>query len=368
MSFDPTVIPGLLLLAAELTALAAVGYVVARVTLCQRDSILALAQGLVVGPALWGLFANFVLYVLPKSCRHPRNLDRNPSLGAWLVRRAPHAWRISPREVVGFAAAVTVTFWVALAARQLLVIPDAPFRLGLTAAIQAGNWPPSIPWSPWQPVPYHYGANLLAAAFAPPIGPDLAFTTELLGAYAWMSLAMITGTTLKQRGGWVSWITLTPMLLTAGAWTLAARETPVIFMLPVPTGIAEPGAWTSLTEVYWPRSVWPWSLPEPQGSPPNIWKPFFALGYALAFTVLERVTGERGTSYLLRPLTLAAIVGFLGLCGGSRGGHDARTVGHGRSCPHDRKPSTSRTRTSGWQEAPPWGWPQRRFCWSREAE
>ena len=54
-------------------------------------------------------------------------------------------------------------------------------------------------------------------------------------------------------------------------------------------------------------------MPEPQGSPPNIFKPLFTLGYGLAFTVLERVTARPRPSALLAPLTLAGLVGFLGL-------------------------------------------------------
>ena len=54
LTVDPAVLPGLLLLLAELAALAAVGYVVVRVALRQDDERMALAQGLVVGPALWG--------------------------------------------------------------------------------------------------------------------------------------------------------------------------------------------------------------------------------------------------------------------------------------------------------------------------
>ena len=49
MTVDPAVLPGLLLLAAELGVLAAVGFVVARVALRQTDDRLALAQGLVIG-------------------------------------------------------------------------------------------------------------------------------------------------------------------------------------------------------------------------------------------------------------------------------------------------------------------------------
>ena len=55
MTIDPTIVPGLLLLLAEFVALAAVGYVVVRVALGETDNRVALAQGLVVGPAIWGV-------------------------------------------------------------------------------------------------------------------------------------------------------------------------------------------------------------------------------------------------------------------------------------------------------------------------
>ena len=65
MIIDPGVLPGLVLLAAELAVLAAVGYVVVRVALRQDDELSALAQGMVVGPALWGIVVNFVMYAVP---------------------------------------------------------------------------------------------------------------------------------------------------------------------------------------------------------------------------------------------------------------------------------------------------------------
>ena len=91
MTVDPTVLPGLLLLAAELLALAAVGYVVARVALRQTDDRLALAQGLVIGPALWGLIVNFILHVLP---------GMSGALAGWIIvlaLAAGLAWRYPVR-------------------------------------------------------------------------------------------------------------------------------------------------------------------------------------------------------------------------------------------------------------------------------
>lgn len=58
-------ISGLLLLAAELAALAAVGYVVVRLALRQTDDRVVLAQGQVDGLALWGVIVNFVMYAVP---------------------------------------------------------------------------------------------------------------------------------------------------------------------------------------------------------------------------------------------------------------------------------------------------------------
>ena len=53
MTVDAAAIPGLMFLGLELLALAGVGFVVARVGLRQDDDPMALAQGLVIGLALW---------------------------------------------------------------------------------------------------------------------------------------------------------------------------------------------------------------------------------------------------------------------------------------------------------------------------
>jgi len=219
MTVDPGVVPGLLLLAAKLLTLAGVGYVMARVVLRQTDDGMALAQGLVIGPALWGLLVNFMLPVLP---------GRSGALAGWIVIlvvgiglacRTPRALRLSPRRCVGFAAAALAVFWAALAVRQMLPLPDM-IHVALAASIQAGGSPSEMPWNPGLSVPYHYGPQLLTGLLAPPVGPDLAFTIEVLGAFVWMALAMIVGTALLSRGGWTSLLVLTPLLITTGAWTL----------------------------------------------------------------------------------------------------------------------------------------------------
>ena len=144
MTVDPGVVPGLLLLAAELVTLAGVGYVVARVALRQTDDGMALAQGLVMGPALWGLLVNFMLPVLPGRSGALAGWIVILALGIGLAWRAPRAVRFSPRSVVGLGAAALAVFWVALAVRQLLPLPDM-IHVALATSIQAGGSPSELP-------------------------------------------------------------------------------------------------------------------------------------------------------------------------------------------------------------------------------
>ena len=94
MTADPLVVPGLLLLALEVAALAVVGFVVARVALGQGDEGMALAQGLVIGPALWGLIVSFVLHLLPGMAGAIAGWIIVVVLGAGLAWRAPQALRV----------------------------------------------------------------------------------------------------------------------------------------------------------------------------------------------------------------------------------------------------------------------------------
>ena len=66
MTVDPAVVPGLFFMLAEVVALAAVGYVIVRVALQETDDRVALAQSLVVGPAIWGVVVNLVMYAIPR--------------------------------------------------------------------------------------------------------------------------------------------------------------------------------------------------------------------------------------------------------------------------------------------------------------
>ena len=312
MTVDPVVLPGLLLLAVELGALAAVGYVVARVALRQTDDRMALAQGLVIGPALWGLIVNFVLHLLPGLAGAIAGWAAILAIGAWLAWRTPHALRLSPRTLVGFTVAALALSWIALASRQTLGIPDADTHLGLASALRAGAYPPTFPWLMGQPAAYHHGVALLVALLSPPFGPDLAFVTELLSVYVWTSFVLVVATALLQRSSMLIALVLASLLLTAGAWTLiwTLPEAPVVLQVPVLAGIPTAGIRASLADIYWP-SV-PAVTSEIDASPPNIWKPLFVLAYSLAVVGLERIVAGHGRSWPAA-VTLAVTVGFLGL-------------------------------------------------------
>ena len=332
MTVDPAVLPGLLLLAAELIALAAVGFIVVRVALRQTDDRMALAQGLVVGPALWGVIVSLVMYAVPGLMGALVGWVITLALGAGLAWRKPHAQRPRLSTLAGFAVAIMALFGVALISRQQLGITDAATHLGLAASLRAGVFPPELPWNPGMPVPYHYGIDLLIGLLAPPVGPDLAFVTELLGAYAWTSFVLVVVSALLRRASGFAVLVTAPLLLTAGAWTLEfAPSSSVLQMfvpagvptaglrpavtdvlqMPVPAGIPAAGLRASLTDIYLP-----WlQLPSPGGHDAalsNVWKPVFTLSYALAFVVLERIAVGIDRRWPAT-LTLAGLVGFVGL-------------------------------------------------------
>ncbi len=311
MTVDPAVIPGLLLLAAEFVALAAVGYVVVRVALRQTDDRMALAQGLVVGLALWGLITNFVLYAVPGMAGAAVGWGVTLVLGGVLAWRAPHLMAVPPRVAAGFMGAFLVLFWLALASRQLLTFPDAAIHLGIARMLREGGFPPELPWNPGMAAPYHYGIDLLIGLLTPPVGPDLAFVTELLGAYAWTSFVLVVITGLLRRASGFAVLVTVPLLLTAGALTLEFRLAPHVLQLPVPEGIPTAGIRASLTDIYLPFVQVPLPSAKYLGLP-DIWKPSFKLAYALAFVVLAHAarTGRRSR---LESLTLAGLVGFVGL-------------------------------------------------------
>ena len=312
---DPAVLPGLLLLAAEFAGLAAVGYVVVRVALRQDNELAALAQGLVVGPALWGIVVNFVMYAVPGLAGAAVGWVVMLVLGAVLAQRSADRLRPSVRLAAGFASAVLVLGLAALASRQLLDLSDAYITLGLASTIRAGAFPVALPWHPDTPAAYHqyhYGASLLTGLLAPPAGPDLAFVWELLGVYAWVSFALVVGTALRGRGSWLSVAALAPLLLGYGMHTFVWNNPNLIegvLQLPVPTGLPSAGVRAALTDTYWPSAG---PAGNPLGSLPDLWMPAFPLGYALVFIVVEQAVRDSRPTWT-GALTLAGLVGFVGL-------------------------------------------------------
>ena len=311
MTVDPNVLPGLLLLAAEFLALTIVGFLVVRVALRQTDDRMALAQAMVVGPALWGLTANFALHLLPGLAGALASWVVTLAAAAALAWRAPRTLRLPPRTLAGFTFAALAVFWVALASRQLLAIPDVDTHLGLTGTLRAGAYPPTFPWLTDVPVAYHHGVALLVALLTPPFGPDLAFVTEVLSAYAWTGFALVVVTILLRHGGRHGPLVLAPLLLGQGAWTMVwLTEAPVILQVPIPAGIPSAGLRASLADIYWP-SVQPW-VTEIDAAPPNIFKPLVVPAYALLIVTLERTVAGCGRSWPAA-LTMAGVLGFVGL-------------------------------------------------------
>ncbi len=308
ITVNPSVVPGLLLLLAEFVALAGVGYAIVRVALRETDHRVALAQGLVVGPAIWGVVVNLAMYALPGIPGGIAGWIFVLALAAVLVWRSPNPLRPRLRTAAVFGLTALALFWAALASRQLLTVIDDTLHLGLAASIRAGAFPPEMPWNPGTPTPYHYGFGMLNGLLAPPSGPDLAFVHELLGAYAWMSLVLVVGTAILRRGGWFSALVLTPLLLAAGAWTFPRALD--LLEIPIPAGLPAAGIRASLTDIYWPSAQWP--LDSYYAALPNIWKPAFPLAYVLAFVIIERAASS-GRRTWPAVLTLAGLTGFLGL-------------------------------------------------------
>ena len=210
-------------------------------------------------------------------------------------------------------AAALALSWIALAGRQLLTIPDASIHLGLSSTIRAGIHPPELPWNPGSAVPYHYGGDLLIGLLMPPSGPDLALTTEVLGAYLWTSFALIVAATVRSRGNWLGTLVVVPLLLSAGTWTLLVGEPPALLKVLAPSGIPGAGIRATLGSVLWPTFDPPgaWS-PYYETPPPNVWKPPFTLAYATAVVILERAAAGVDRRWLGRA-SLALLIGFLGL-------------------------------------------------------
>ena len=211
--------------------------------------------------------------------------------------------------VAGLVVAALALFWVALASRQLVGIPDVANHMGLAASIRAGAFPPEFFWNPEFLAPYHYGQDLLAGLLAPPVGPDLAFVTELLGVYGWASFVLVVVTALLRRSSGFAVLVTAPLLLSTGAWAFIGVLVDIV-QVPIPAGVPAAGLRASLADIYWPSVQLPWATP--YGALPNVWLLAYPLSYGLAFIVLERAA-QAGSRSWLANLTLAGLVGFVGL-------------------------------------------------------
>ena len=316
---------GLVLLGAELLALSAVGYVVSRVVLRQMDDRLALAQGLVVGPALWGLTVNFVLHVLPGRPGAAAGWVIVIALVAGLVWRARQHLKTPARTLLGFGVAGVAVFWVALASRQLFGVPDELLHSMIPATIEAGSWPPTLAWNPGVNLAYHHGIDLLVGLLAPPLGPDLAFTTEVVGAYAWTSLILLTVALLVRHGAWAGTLALAPLLLAAGTWTLVFGEQPSLLQVPIPIGGPEAGLRASLGGLYWPPVELPWSS-EHDGVPTNIMETVIHVRLRAGCYDSREVGGARRRNLAIEPCA-GGYVGISRPARRDRGPNPARDLG-----------------------------------------
>ena len=156
---------------------------------------------------------------------------------------------------------------------------------------------------------YHHGADLLIGLLTPPVGPDLAFVTELLSAYVWMSFVLVVVTALLRRASRLAVAVTAPLLLSAGVWSFIGEPVDIA-QVTVPAGLPAAGIRASLTDIYWPSVELPWSS-QYMGLP-DIWVPAYPLAYALAFVILDRAA-QAGRRSWLAASTLAGLVGFVGL-------------------------------------------------------
>ena len=185
MTIDGAVVPGLLFLLAELAALAGVGYVIVRAALRETDDRVALAQGLVVGPAIWGVVVNLVMYALPGMAGAVVGWIFVLALAAVLVWRTPKPIRPRLRMAARFRHR---RLWRSSgsrspAARRCDNPGSVGLHLGMAASIREGGFPPEIPWNPWvRRPPYHYGSQPIAWATGAAVqAPIWRSSEEVLG-------------------------------------------------------------------------------------------------------------------------------------------------------------------------------------------
>ena len=310
MTVDPAVIPGLLLLAAEFAALAVVGFVVARVALRQDDDRVALAQGLVIGIALWGLITNFVLYAVPGLAGAAVGWGLTLILGTVLAWRARRAISLRPRVAAAFAGCLPGALLAS--ARQ----PAVAGEPGPDASPGVGGVDPGGRISAGVALESGHGGAL---------SPRGRSAGRVADAAGWTRPGVRAGAAGRlrvdepgARGG--DGAAAARVVEGRAGHRAAAADRRGL-------DVDEPGrrhsAGSGPGGAAGGRDLarhWRISTGRPRGQPGaleptalhDIWTPAFTVGYALAFVVLERAARPERLSWL-GTLTLGVLVGFIGI-------------------------------------------------------
>lgn len=225
----------------------------------------------------------------------------------WRQRRPPRGilpgWRC--------AAFWLAMFIVALSARQQYWIPDAMVHAPLSASLMAGEFPPRFPWTPDVPAIYHFLPELVIGALNLGLGPGLALTTEILGAFVAAGLAALLVAVAADLGASrLSMAVSLPLLLSPGLWTLVLfSDRPAALQIAIPVGIPEAGLRAALGAVYVPEIGSAATMPV-EAAPPNIINPHFIWSHGLALTVALLATvraRHRRTGVVVLALLISAL-------------------------------------------------------------
>ena len=295
---------------AQLLILSAAGAGVIRSVWPNVAPNVARSAGLIAGPALFGAVTAFAMYMVPGTAG---------VAAGWAVVLAVAIgviWRhgLPPKTLLPgwhFGVLWLVVFVIALAARQQYWIPDAMVHAPLSASLLAGTFPPQFPWTPDVPAIYHFLPELVIGALNVGLGPGLALTTEILGAFVAAALAVLVVAAAADLGA--SRLTMAlvlPLLLSPGLWTLVLFvDRPAAVQMPIPVGVPEAGLRAALGSLYVPDIGSAATTPV-AAAPPNIINPHFIWSHGLAMT-LALLAIARARHRLTGVLVLALLISAL---------------------------------------------------------
>lgn len=294
----------------QLLLLAAAGTGIVRVVWPGVAPNVARSTGLMVGPALFGAATAFGMYVVPGAAGVAVGWLGVLGLAAGLSWRT----RLPPTELLpGWRCAAfwIAIFIVALSARQQYWIPDAMVHAPLSASLMAGVFPPRFPWTPDVPAIYHFLPELVIGALNLGLGPGLALTTEILGAFVAAGLAALLVAVAADLGASrLSMAVLLPLLLSPGLWTLVLfSDRPAALQVAIPVGMPEAGLRAALGSVYVPEIGSAATMPV-EAAPPNIINPHFIWSHGLALTAALLAT-VRARHRLTGVVVLALLISAL---------------------------------------------------------